>query len=407
MLSKTKHSTATAGVPVKTSWMWYAMMALYLVYLGQATFFGGNALIGQLLIFVILFIGLVSLIRSLFRSRILPSSLKWIIAMLVVLTISFIVSPKIVYSRILPPTATLNQFKDMVAFFIPIFTGYQIGLHKKLSSRQWMVVALFILAISIQSFIEAQAQAFLKFHKEESTNNSAYIFLYLFPLLPLTLKKYKLLTFGLLGVMFAFVMMGAKRGAILCMAVLFIYATVWYLRERRITFGTIVVLTALIVGLILGVEYYFATSDYLQQRLEQTLDSNSSGRDTLYSILWETWLNADLLTQLIGHGSAQTITIAENYAHNDWLEFLTNQGLVGAFLYLAIFVSLFRFRKNFPLQSPERCTFTMIVLLWFLKSIFSMGTGIMAGIDLMMLGTFIGNAVADKYLRAKPSTPNR
>lgn len=377
-----------------TPWMWYLLMGLYYLYFGQSAFFPSITIIGQILIFLILFMGLVCLLRSMTSSIRIPLCLKWIVAILVILTISFILSPKTVSSVLLPSTSTLNQFKDMVAFFLPIFTGYQIGLHRRLTAKQWAVVAAILVAIAVNAFFEAKNDALERLGLKESTNNSAYVFLYLIAFIPLILRKYRVVAFALLAVCFAFVMMGAKRGAIICMAFMLLYLMWWYFRHRRISFGTIVSLLVLVAAIIVGTAYFFTESDYLQERMEQTLEGNSSRRDILYYFLWDAWVNADFITQIFGRGSAQTVEVAGNYAHNDWLELLTDVGLLGALIYLAIFVSLFRFRKKLPKNSPEQASFTIVLMFWFLKTIFSMGMGIMGGIGMMLLGTLMGNEVS-------------
>lgn len=386
-------------LPVKTSWEWYSIAILYFLYFTHSALFSGTAIIGQLLIFIIAAIGLVCLLKTIFRQSKMPAVLILIMILLSILTISFITSPKIVYSRILPPTPTLNQFKDMVAFFVPVFTGFRIGLKKKVLSKEWLIISLMLLAMAIISFLFNKSKLALLFNREETTNNAAYMFLYIVPFIPLFIQKYKIISLGLIATVFAFVMMGAKRGAILCMGLLILYLLIWYTRNNRISFSTILVIAVIIFGAIIGVEYYFSTSDYLQQRLEQTLEGNSSNRDSLYDVLWNAWLNADAFTQWFGRGIAQTVTVAENYAHNDWLELLTDVGLIGALIYLSIFISLFRFRKKLKPNSPERTALTATLLFLFSKTLFSMGIGIMGGIDMMLLGTLMGNVVFETKRR--------
>lgn len=379
-----------------TSRTWYILMAAYLLYFGQSTFFPSLAGVGQLLIFVIMFVGLVNLLRSVNYFSALPSCEKWVIAMLIVLTMAWFMSPKTVSSYLLPPTATLNQFKDMVAFFIPIFTGYQIGLHKKLPTKQWLVISIILLILAINSFYAAKAAALLKFGKDESTNNAAYTFLYVLPFVPLILKRYKLAALALLAVCFIYVMTGAKRGAILCLAAVLLYLMWWYYRGKKVSWRTILGILILITAIGVGINYFFTTDDYLQQRLEDTLEGNSSARDYLYAKLWNTWLNADMLTQLFGHGSAQTVIIAGNYAHNDWLELLTDVGLLGAIIYLTIIVKLYNYSRYLQKGSQEQAAFTSYLIFWVLTTIFSMGMGITAGISMMLLGTLIGNNEAEE-----------
>lgn len=380
----------------QTSWLWYVLIGMYLLYYTQASLFPGASIIGQVLIFLILFIGLKNLVNSLMDPSLLPVCTKWILFMLIVLTISYILSPKTVNSILLSNTSTLGQFKNMLAFFLPVFTGFQIGLHKQLTSKQWTIIAIIIFAIAISSFYEAKAKALQIKNLEETTNNSGYIFLYILPFMPLILKKYKVITITILSACFIFVMVSAKRGAIICMACMSIYLLWWYLNKRRISFGTIATISLLIIVLIIGVDYIFTENDYLQQRFEATLDGNASGRDYLYARLWDAWLNADLITQLFGRGIAQTVTVVGNYAHNDWLELLTDVGLCGTIIYLMLILTLLKFRKNIQTKSPERAAFMLVIILWLIKTVFSMGIEIMGGINMMLIGTIMGNIVADR-----------
>lgn len=376
---------------VSTSWTWYILMAVYLLYFGQSTFFPSLAGVGQLLIFVIMFVGLVNLLRSVNYFSALPSCEKWVIAMLIVLTMAWFMSPKTVSSNLLPPTATLNQFKNMVAFFIPIFTGYQIGLHKKLPTKQWLVISIILLVLAINSFYTTQAVLLLKFGQDETTNNAAYTFLYVMPFVPLILKRYRLAALALLAVCFIFVMMGAKRGAIICFAAVVLYLISWYYKGKRVSWRTVLGILVLITAVGVGVNYFFTTSDYLQQRLEDTLEGNTSARDYLYVTLWNKWLNADMFTQFFGHGSAQTVILAGNYAHNDWLELLIDVGLLGTLIYLMIMANLYRYSRCLQKDSPQQVAFTAYLIFWFLTTIFSMGMEITGGISMMLLGTLIGN----------------
>lgn len=366
-------------------------MAVYLLYFGQSTFFPSLAGVGQLLIFVIMFVGLINLLRSINYFSALPSCEKWVIAMLTILTLAYILTPKTISSSRISPTSTLNQFKEMVAFFIPIFTGYQIGLHKKLPIKQWLVIAIILLVLAINSFYATQAALMLKSGRDENTNNAAYIFLYVMPFVPLILKRYRLAALALLAVCFIFVMMGAKRGAIICFAAVIFYLISWYYKGKRVSWRTVLGLLVLITAVGVGINYFFTTSDYLQQRLEDTLEGNTSARDYLYATLWNEWLSTDMFTQLFGHGSAQTVIIAGNYAHNDWLELLTDVGLLGALIYLMIIITLYRYSRYLQKDSSQQAAFTAYLIFWFLTTIFSMGMEITGGISMMLLGTLIGN----------------
>lgn len=109
----------------------------------------------------------------------------------------------------------------------------------------------------------------------------------------------------------------------------------------------------------------------------QTLEGNSSGRDSIYSILWYEFLeNGSLFYCLFGFGADATISIAGNFAHNDWLELLINNGLLGIVLYVGYwwrFASL----KNKIEEENTRCAAVAFCITFFMLSLYSMSYGAM------------------------------
>ena len=78
-----------------------------------------------------------------------------------------------------------------------------------------------------------------------------------------------------------------------------------------------------------------------------------------------------MVDYFIGIGFCQSVCIAGNYAHNDWVEFLIGMGLIGIVIYFFFYLSLFRyflFRKKICNLS----SFSLIVYMLFLTSLYSM-----------------------------------
>ena len=116
--------------------------------------------------------------------------------------------------------------------------------------------------------------------------------------------------------------MGMKRGAILLGAILAIYFLYHSLKEASQKEKLYLLLLSLVASILilLVVQDLMANSAYFQRRVEQTLEGNASGRDSIYSLLWYSFLeNGSLFHCLFGFGADATITFAGNYAHNDWL----------------------------------------------------------------------------------------
>ena len=146
----------------------------------------------------------------------------------------------------------------------------------------------------------------------------------------------------------------------------------------------------------------FLDNEYLQRRLEATLEGQSSNRDVAYSQLLDHWLNeSNPLIFLFGNGTAQTISVWGNYGHNDWLELLVDNGLFGAVLYFSIFVSTILYIKKARLVFEMKTAAYLCVLILFIQSCFSMGfTGGGNGILVFLLGVIIGN---NEYVKRKKS----
>ena len=118
----------------------------------------------------------------------------------------------------------------------------------------------------------------------------------------------------------------------------------------------------------------YEQNEYLQKRMEQTMEGNSSGRDRIYENSWKVYSESqDIKNIILGYGFQVTYYNKQigNYAHNDWLELLVDNGLVGALFYLYIFILLFKIiKKEKDLQ--KRYILISIAIIWLLKSMFSM-----------------------------------
>lgn len=237
----------------------------------------------------------------------------------------------------------------------------------------WLIITIF-LYIRVQ--LEFQTKMVELGHNEdrEMTNNIAYDFLHLFPLLFLWNRK-PLFQYLFAAVMFAFIMAGMKRGAILIGAV----CLIWFLYRVFVNAkgkGKILILLCTMLLIYVGANYVmnlYETSPYFKYRIEQTLEGNSSNRDVIYSSLWNIY-NSDssLLHFLFGNGASATLRVFGAYAHNDWLELLINQGLLGAVLYAVYFAALlytiYKNKNNKDVYS----ILAMIFVIMFVSSLFSM-----------------------------------
>ena len=133
------------------------------------------------------------------------------------------------------------------------------------------------------------------------------------------------------------------------------------------------------------------TSELFTSRIEDTIEGNSSNRDILYGQLINAFkTETNILNVLFGHGANATIGIAGNYAHQDWLETLTNNGIIGCFIlfmfYLSILIRAIKQKNIF--QNNMFYSFMILVFILFTKTIFSMSIQDMYIYETLLLGYF-------------------
>lgn len=253
-------------------------------------------------------------------------------------------------------SAKIGKFEYLKAIYMsmmPIYPMYAFTKQNLLKKETIQTLTIILLISTTLSYFRAEQEAIRKAieigsTREEFTNNTGYDFLSILPLVFFWNKK-PILQYILLAYIFTFIVMGMKRGAIiigLVCLIWFLYRTYKTAGKRNKRIITILTLLIVIIGSVYIIDFY-NNSEYFQSRIEQTLEGDSSGRDNIYGNIWEYFINQDsLLNVLLGNGAMHTIRIAGNFAHNDWLELLICQGLLGIIIYLAYFMSLYKSFKN-------------------------------------------------------------
>lgn len=209
----------------------------------------------------------------------------------------------------------------------------------------------------------------------EITNNEGYTFVALIPALFFFDKK-NWVQYLLLFYLLAFVLFGMKRGAILIALISTIVFFVLKIKngkkEERKNLLLLSVLCVVLLSFV--VIYLWQNSDYFQLRFMQTMEGSSSGRDYLYATLWNHFLYDTTWNEfLFGLGPNATLIVSKsNVAHSDWLELLTNQGLLGVLFFVAIWIAWGR--MCWQNRESERMFGVLCILfvICFMKSIFSM-----------------------------------
>ena len=134
------------------------------------------------------------------------------------------------------------------------------------------------------------------------------------------------------------------------------------------------------------------TSNYFQYRIAQTQAGESSGRDELYATFYNHFLQEENPFRfLFGYGANATLKIGENFAHNDWLEIATNNGLLGLVVYLVYWIGFYVSWRRMK-EHPQAFMATgMLLIILFLTSLFSMSYDSVSRCSAMVLGYYMAD----------------
>ena len=158
------------------------------------------------------------------------------------------------------------------------------------------------------------------------------------------------------------------------------------------TFKRVFAILLLLAAAATFIYYSIESNEYLMSRIEKTQSEGIGQRSIAYVALWNHWSSdTNLFTFLFGNGMAQTITVWGNYAHNDWLELLIDNGLLGVVIYLMLFVLAFMYIRKMNIGRLYKLSAYLCLIIWFLKTVFSMGyTSMMNVMICFLLGLIIG-----------------
>lgn len=285
-----------------------------------------------------------------------------------------------------------NYIKSIYLSLLPIYPFYYYTKKGYLTAERLRIWGLIFLASITLSYFRMQREALAQLVEEgssveEVTNNMGYLFLSILPMLVIYRKK-PLLQFAAFAFVMAFLIMGMKRGAIAIGFVSAIYF-MWQLIKKssgRARFMFIFLSVAICVSVVYFFIHEMATSDYMQHRLESTMEGNSSGRDNLYSFFWHYFTDeADVMHYLIGRGANGTLEIYYNYAHNDWLEIAVNQGVLGLVVYALYYIGFYKTWKC-ATNADAKTILALMLFIYFAKTLFSMSYADMTFVATAPLG---------------------
>lgn len=375
------------------------LVVLFTVYYLQGALYPSGSIVSQGILLIYLLFGIYCFVKA-FSNRATPSCVMIWSAFFLMQGLCFLISPKEVVgmkNEAIGRVATFNQFKEIATFMLTLLIGYYYSYRNKTSEKYIFWFGIIFFLSSIVQYYYSLSQLMMKYG-EETTNNAGYMMLTVVPYLSIVFKRKRILGIIMAVVIVAFVMWSAKRGALMCLAGAALFALFYYLKTHKVRLKTILGITLLLLVVGYFVYQQYLDNEYLQSRMEATMEGKSSNRDVAYSQLFNHWLNeTNPFLFLFGNGTAQTITVWGNYGHNDWLELLIDNGLVGALVYFAMFVATISYIRKARLSKLNKLSAYLCVLILFMQSCFSMGfSDGGSGVYILLLGVIIGNNEKEK-----------
>ncbi|RYE35629.1 MAG: hypothetical protein EOP48_30255, partial [Sphingobacteriales bacterium] len=198
--------------------------------------------------------------------------------------------------------------------------------------------------------------------------------------------------------MIFFIVQGAKRGALVLGGIGMLYFCYYQFRtieKKNIIKGYIITLVGLSILSYYAYDF-LSSNEYLLNRLNAInveTGEGTSGRNIIYQKIFEDWYNSDsFINLLLGYGFAGSLFLTGgSFAHNDWLELLSNFGLLGISTYMTLFFVTVKYSLKIRSQE-DKIIMLCIITIWFISTMFSMNyVSGFSFFQTIILAYFIGN----------------
>ncbi len=392
----------------KSLWIY---ILLWLLYLLQSTIWGDGTIYSQaILILVVAWSGLFFCKCFIQKHSKLPSSLKALALLLTSYCLyggyAMMNGEKMYVLFSGEEVFPFNYIKQALISILPLYVFYYYAINNKISLRFLKLMSLVFFCVIIIVMITKEAKMLQMAIENgskarEFTNNASYGFIYLVAYLYLFKSKKISIPF-LVGIMVC-LLIGMKRGAILIGVVsvlIYLHDTVSNASSKQ-QGGWFVSIAIVVVMMGFYISDLYQTDVYFRQRIDSTMDGSVSRRDVIINSLMSFYIEkASIFQQLFGDGANATLRHAENFAHNDWVEMLINQGLVGVIFLLSFYIALWHDIKK--MRTHNNKTFLIsrnILVVTLLKTIFSMSICNMLPYMTLLLGYMLAHLVL--YQNAK------
>lgn len=289
----------------------------------------------------------------------------------------------------------VSMFKNTLICSLTFYPFFYYGKRELINPKHFLWFFFFMLLVAVLQFFNTTASLMAEQNGENVVNNVAYMFVLLIPFVFL-IRKSRLTSGAILGIILLFIIFGNKRGALITAVVGVLFYAYYQLRTIEKHNRIKGYATVLILFVSLGYFTYqtFESNEFLINRMIQLSEGNTSNRTEIYSAIINTWVNSkNPLNIFFGYGFASSIKITgTHFAHNDWLELLSNFGLLGVTVYFIIFASALRYIRRNVWDTNKKILMLVILSMWFMTTLYSMWyTSLNAALNVMLFGYLIGS----------------
>lgn len=372
------------------------LLILLWIYFSQGVLYNSGSIISQITLLIVILISLYYLIITLFSKKNKSLFYKSWTALLIINSLGYFVALFDITNY-----AMYNMYKSILISSLPFYPFYYLTYKEKLTSKNLTYFFLFIFPVVILQFYK-KSQEILDESGSDTVNvvnNISYTFVALMPFIFL-IKKRKILSIFFMLISIFYVIQGAKRGALISgVFSLIIYS--YYLFKTIENDNKIKALKnylVIFIGIILIIYFaidYLGQNEALLDRIQDLKNGETSGRDTIYTNIFNAWLDSESFFNLIfGYGYAASLRLSGKglFAHNDWLELLSNFGLIGVFIYAAIFIACIKYIISSNHGIDKKLIMCAILCSWILSTLFSMSyTSNNGYLKAILLGYLLGN----------------
>lgn len=368
----------------------YILFLLLALYNAQGWLYKSGSIISQGALFSVLIISFFYFVKTLLQKK--KKNLFYMMW-----TLLFLLNVVgMVFTGSFSNPSHFSMFKNIALVSLSFYPFYFFSTNKIVKGKDFLFFLFIMLPITIGAYSTLKGNLLLEQGRENVVNNIAYSFVGLTPFLFL-FKNRKWVSYLILLLICYFVIMGSKRGAMLTFGTasfVFLYTQLRTLDSKNRIKGYLLTFVGIVLVFYFAYDTYMS-NEYLISRMVSIEDGNLSGRDILYSNIFKAWYNSDSIWHtLFGYGFASSLKLSgmNLFAHNDWLELLSNFGLFGVAIYVVLLCSCLRYVFYTEWSIDKRLMSTSIFLIWSMCTVFSMYyTSINSYLGAILLAYLIGS----------------